>query len=163
MTSDNDDPVLGPPVLGHNVVDGELSHWRIGRKNVVLYLIALEVGGDVVLYFLVSRASQRPRTERHNVFDVLHGAVSIDCWKRAIVCWKVQWLNGRRGRVGRTSCGRSLFIAVAGRQRESAHQQDGGGDHGSAHQACFSLRLARCLGCTSQATPMLIAYSTTIG
>src|SRR5580700_2747790 len=93
MAGDDDDAIFGPGKLGDDVVDGQLAFGCVGGEGVVLYLVALEMGEQVVLDLLVICAANRPRTEGYDLFHILHGTGGIECRRRAAV--------GRKSRLGR--------------------------------------------------------------
>ena len=155
MTGNDDDAVFCSRIFRDDVVNRKLALGRIGGKDVVLDLIAFQMRGNVLFDFLVTGTAQRSRTELHNLFHILHGTIAIRGRQRTIIRGKIQGLD--RGRACRDGCilGRGVLIAIAGDHCQPARQQDPRKPLHSAHHAFFSRLAARCLGCTSHATPML--------
>src|SRR5579885_2951895 len=150
MTGNEDNAVFFPGVFRYDVMNLELALWSVSSERIVFDFITLEMGGDVVLNLLVGRATQRARPKFHDVFDVLHGAVAVGGGKGPWIGWKGDLLDGcnivRRGSLSWAG----VLVAIAGQNTESKSEQDYRKVLRSTHDACFSLRAARCFGCTSQ-------------
>ena len=103
---------------------GNFAFGRVGGENVVLNLIALQVGGDVLLDLLVIRAAQRARAEFHYVFHILHGAIAVECRRRAAVGRERErrgrwcpWAAGVGNRCGGVWPWRGFFVTVTRQHR----------------------------------------------
>jgi len=57
---------------------GKLTFGRVGGEGVVLYFIALQVGLNVFLNFLVIGAADWPWSESDDFLYILHRAISVE-------------------------------------------------------------------------------------
>ena len=97
-------PSLRPGKLRNDVVDGKLAHRRLRRELVLLNVHALQLGKNVLLQLGVSRTAHRTRTDRDDLFHVLHDVIAVDVGLGA---------GGFAAWLSRLARGRSVQLLVA--------------------------------------------------
>ena len=82
VTGNDDDPVLGPGIFRDDVADRKLPFGRVSREEVVLHVVALQMGINVIFEFLVIGAADGPRSKRCDLLGVLESSIGVDARQR---------------------------------------------------------------------------------